>query len=99
MSACGFWTGFSSTPTIFANLEKLAGECDMSRPTLRRHMQELSKAGLFRFDTPPYWKRKSGFATEISFPTKTVEKWLRDNGFFMTNPGKKFAMVQSRKSQ
>ena len=75
---------FASTPTIFANLEKLAGECDMSRPTLRKYMQELSKAGLFRFSTPPYWKRKSGFATEISFPTKAVEKWLRDNGFFMT---------------
>ena len=75
---------FASTPTIFANLEKLAGECDMSRPTLRSYLQELSKAGLFRFDTPPYWKRKSGHATEIHFPTKAVEKWLRDNGFFMT---------------
>ena len=75
---------FASTPTIFANLEKLAGECDMSRPTLRRYLQELSKAGLFRFDTPPYWRRKSGHATEIHFPTKAVEKWLRDNGFFMT---------------
>ena len=39
---------------------------------------------MFRFDTPPYWRRKSGYATEISFPTKMVEKWLRDNGFLKT---------------
>ena len=75
---------FASTPAIYANLENLASECDMNRQTLRKYLNELSKAGLFRFETPPYWRRKSGFATEIHFPTKTVEKWLRDNGFLMT---------------
>ena len=73
-----------STPTIYANLENLAGDCGMHRETLRKYLAEISKAGLFRFDTPPYWRRKSGYATEISFPTKMVEKWLRDNGFLKT---------------
>ena len=78
-----------STPTIFANLENLANDCAVSVRTLRKYRHEIEKAGLFRFETPPYWKRKTGFATEIHFPTKMVEKWLRDNGF-LTTTGKNF---------
>jgi hypothetical protein len=73
-----------STPTIFANLENLANDCGMHRNTLPKYLSELLKAGLVRFDTPSYWRRKSGYAMEIHFSTKMVEKWLRDNGFLKT---------------
>jgi hypothetical protein len=75
---------FMTTPSAYSNLETLAAEIGMTRKTLRKYMTEIEKARLFRFDTPPYWRRKSGHATEISFPTKMVEKWLRENGFLNT---------------
>lgn len=86
---------FMTTPTAYANLETLAAEIGMTRKTLRKYMTEIEKARLFRFDTPPYWRRKSGHATEISFPTKLVQKWLRENGFLNTM-GKNYPCSKSR---
>ncbi len=76
---------FHTDGKIPRNLEALARDkCGISIRTFREHRTILEDAGLFRFDTPPYWKRNQAdfaVATTICFPTKRVQKWLRDNGF------------------
>ena len=76
---------FHTDGKIPRNLEALARDkCGISIRTFREHRSILEDAGLFRFDTPPYWKRNQAdfaVATTICFPTKRAQKWLRDNGF------------------
>jgi hypothetical protein len=68
---------FKHTPKIHANLEGLAAECGMTRKTLSKYLAEIAKRKLFHFRTPDYNSRGAAKATEISFPTFNVRKWLR----------------------